>query len=125
MRISDWSSDVCSSDLCLYLAAGAFAVRPQVQELADLFDWKAEITGIGDETQSMHVRLRIVPIAAIAPWWWWDKSDLHIVEAHTLRDATRRCCAPYVHSATRLMRRDLVTPLTVRRDIPPPAVKGE
>lgn len=74
----------------LDLRTGAIAIGPKPKQLSDFFDRKAEIAGIGDETQSMHVRLRIVPIAAIAPWWRWDKSDLLIVADHTLRDATRR-----------------------------------
>src|SRR3546814_18075991 len=106
MRISDWSSDVCSSDLdnwtvwpvvamaafsqfeqCpaqrlkrfglaaqflgagdgegLDLGAGTLAVAPQPQQTSDILDRKAEVTGIGDEPQTMDIGIRIVGIATV------------------------------------------------------------
>src|SRR3546814_18832357 len=50
MRISDWSSDVCSSDLAAALPAGMDAagwetVRPNLTRVADALDWWHVVEG--------------------------------------------------------------------------------
>src|SRR3546814_11917100 len=59
MRISDWSSDVCSSDL------------------------------IGDEAQAMHIRWRIIAITAVAPRRRRHQPDLLVMADHPLGDPAR------------------------------------
>src|SRR3546814_5253846 len=59
MRISDWSSDVCSSDLTLQSVAlqalGKF-LQPPVQFAAPLFE---PFAGCGWQAKSRHDRLRL------------------------------------------------------------------
>src|SRR3546814_2323769 len=57
MRISDWSSDVCSSDLRLALAAWAFACACSRCELQASVGNSAHACGVG-------VRLRLLALRA-------------------------------------------------------------
>src|SRR3546814_10759869 len=43
----------------LDLGAGTLAVAPQPQQTSDILDRKAEVTGIGDEPQTMDIGIRI------------------------------------------------------------------
>src|SRR3546814_20518556 len=56
MRISDWSSDVCSSDL-------ARAVAPQRQQVADRLHREAEAARALDEAQRLDI---VAPVDAVA-----------------------------------------------------------
>src|SRR3546814_17429981 len=59
MRISDWSSDVCSSDLLLQIGCGIIAAWPEADEMlvpvpiADLYD--AQAVARGDEPHGFSV----------------------------------------------------------------------
>src|SRR3546814_16329142 len=61
MRISDWSSDVCSSDLCL---AGAYQISPELQRL--WLDNIREAKPIYRQTSNVVTPLLALPIPGIA-----------------------------------------------------------
>src|SRR3546814_796600 len=73
----------------LDLGAGTLAVAPQPQQTSDILDRKAEVTGIGDEPQTMDIGIRIVAIAAVPALRRRDQTDLLIMADHPLRDAAR------------------------------------
>src|SRR3546814_3391195 len=72
MRISDWSSDVCSSDLLagfavlrqrrqIHRARLAFELRDRVELAADLED-RREIVGVGDRRRTVGLEDRRVAV---------------------------------------------------------------
>src|SRR3546814_4098925 len=73
----------------LDLGVGTLAVAPQPQQTSDILDRKAEVTGIGDEPQTMAIGIRIVAIAAVPALRRRDQTDLLIMADHPLRDAAR------------------------------------
>src|SRR3546814_17458402 len=96
MRISDWSSDVCSSDLGLqfgnlgpdffdmpqgraaHFGAGAVLVAVKRQKVAALFYRKAKPPRPGDETQVVDVPVSIIAKAIVAAKWG-DEADILIL----------------------------------------------
>src|SRR3546814_4370437 len=122
MRISDWSSDVCSSDL---VGALARAVRPQAEQRADVLDREAEIARVGDEAQAVDVGLRIVAIAAVAARRRRDQADLLVMADHPLRDRARLRGLADIHSFTALSRNALSTTVNEDNAIAAPATIGE
>src|SRR3546814_13158806 len=70
----------------LDLGAGTLAVAPQPQQTSDILDRKAEVTGIGDEPQTMDIGIRIVAIAAVPALRRRDQTDLLIMADHPLRE---------------------------------------
>src|SRR3546814_5473923 len=95
MRISDWSSDVCSSDL------------------------------IGDEAQAMHIRWRIIAITAVAPRRRRHQPDLLVMADHPLGDPARFRGMADVHMTCRFSRKAFVTTLTDESAIAAAAIIGD
>src|SRR5690606_34470411 len=109
----------------LHLGAGALAVAPQPEKIADILDWKAEIAGIGDEAQAMDISIAIITIAAVAARRRRDQADLLIMADHPLRDAACLRGRTDIHSFIRLRRSALVTTLTDDKAIAAAAIIGE
>ncbi len=109
----------------LDLRARALAVGPEIKQHADFPNGKAEIAGVGDETQEVHVGLRIVAIPAVTLRRRRDKPDLLIMADHALRHSARIGGRADVHSVTRLRRSALVTTLTDDRAIAAAAMTGD
>src|SRR3546814_11538322 len=72
MRISDWSSDVCSSDLLLPAVVSAFDRQHAYPDIADyelLLDRSAEAAWIATEGNAFnHATSRVPDVAAEAEW---------------------------------------------------------
>src|SRR3546814_1111758 len=64
MRISDWSSDVCSSDLPVLRRKAAPVADPTAPEIhnlvKDMLETLADIGGLGLAAPQVHVPLRVV-----------------------------------------------------------------
>src|SRR3546814_17432626 len=87
MRISDWSSDVCSSDLWSYGVNGAY-LREPVSYWRDGYDWDAQLSAINGfrhfQTEIDDVPIHFIrepgrgpkPMPIILshgwPWTFWD-----------------------------------------------------
>src|SRR3546814_8622649 len=52
MRISDWSSDVCSSDLCRYKLADHYRTRGRQAAQTDWLDEADELLAVQDNAQA-------------------------------------------------------------------------
>ncbi len=107
------------------LRTGAITIGPQIKQLSDFLDRKAEIAGIGYEAKAMDVRVAIIAIATVSPRRRRDQADLLIVADHPLRDPARGRRTADVHSVTRLRRSALVTTLTDDSAIAAAAMIGE
>src|SRR3546814_18821574 len=69
----------------LDLGAGPLAVAPQPQQTSDILDRKAEVTGIGDEPQTMDIGPRICAIPAVPALRTRTPTDLPIMRTTPLR----------------------------------------
>src|SRR3546814_2787709 len=75
MRISDWSSDVCSSDLVSDLELDMrFSIRSIDREFSPAE--AAEITGVSTALQRDWRRRGILPENADGKWTRWDLNDI-------------------------------------------------
>ena len=110
---------------CLHFGAGALAVAPQPEEIANILDRKAEVARIGDEAQAVDIGIGLIAIAAVPARRRRDQADLLIMADHPLRDAARLRGRADIHSFTRLRRSALATMLTDDSAIAAAAIIGE
>src|SRR3546814_9543531 len=95
MRISDWSSDVCSSDL--HIGAGAGSVLPQAQQHRHFVDRESQSPRALDEAQDVDVVFAVDAIVALGAQWSADQSDRLVVPDHLRRHARGGGCLSDVH----------------------------
>src|SRR3546814_4127185 len=87
MRISDWSSDVCSSDLILHVVEGLVAAREDGSVGPMLADrWTVSPDG---RTYRFHLREGVrfhngAPLTAAAVVWSLNRSEEHTSELQSL-----------------------------------------
>src|SRR5688572_651728 len=71
----------------LYISARPAPVLPQGEQLGDLVDREAEVSGTADETQGVHVGVIIVVVPGVAPRGFGNESDGLVVADHPLGDS--------------------------------------
>jgi|GEM_PF-4942258 len=109
----------------LYVCTRTVAVAPESKKLADILYRKAKVSRVGDESQPVHVGIRIIAIPAVTTSGRRDQADLLIMADHPLRDPARCRGSTDVHSFTRLRRRALVTTLADDSAIAAAAIIGD
>lgn len=70
----------------LHVGAGALAVAPEAEQVADAVDGKAEVPGASNECEAMHVGGVEMPVVAGLPARRGNQPDRLIVPDHLDRD---------------------------------------
>src|SRR3546814_12672040 len=100
MRISDWSSDVCSSDLLLPAVVSAFDRQHAYPDIADyelLLDRSAEAAWIATEGNAFnHATRRVPDVAAQAEW---QRASVRPIKARVEISASGRVRQPTFQAA--------------------------
>ena len=89
-------------------------VAPERQQLADLVDRKAKVTGPGDEPQSMHVVGLVIPVLRVRSQRLRRQPDLFIMAHHPRTEPRRGCRLADVHQIP--LDLDTMSTPTLRRD---------
>src|SRR3546814_20930042 len=82
MRISDWSSDVCSSDLCVVL--GRWFPLPETE------DMNLDLKGFHEPATAVPVRGRTGPVVVTIEYRIADEDTYAFLSALAVRSPVRR-----------------------------------
>ncbi|MNV79341.1 hypothetical protein D3C71_1728870 [compost metagenome] len=115
-----------------HIGAGALAVLPQGQQLADLFEGKAQVAGALDEGQAVQVFRLVQAVAAVAARGGLEQADGLVVTDHLGAEPAAAGGLADVHGASwvllvgfhALSHSALLTTLTLDRAMAAPASTG-